>query len=65
MAVTRNDHYIAAECILAKVKDVHPSMVPAYLAEAHIHALLAQVPDEPLPIPAQRSGSGSSLQATK
>ncbi len=55
--MTRNEHYLAAETILAGVKDVHPTMVPAYLAEAHIHALLAQVSDEPSPIPAQRSAA--------
>ena len=64
--MTRNEHYITAERILTKVKDVHPSMVPAYLAEAHIHALLAQVPDEVVPaIPAQRSRTEEWLEASR
>jgi len=63
--MTPNEHYLKAEQLLEHVKDVHPSMVPAYLAEAHIHALLAQASVELLPIPAQRSRTEEWLEASR
>ncbi len=63
--MNRIEHYIAADQILAKVNDVHPTMVESYLAEAHIHALLATAAVEPPTIPMQRSRTEEWLEASR